>query len=321
MNEIEGLIQKAAAIRAPHLAENIHDAWRVINGPADGAPAGLSADFYQDYLVVNARASVPTSVVERWCEALWSVFAPKGQLLKILHERVGESTSRPFRGVLPSGPVGIREGEVRLLCNLDADFATGLYLDLHDVRLWLGLHTRKQEVLNLFSYTCSFSVHAAMGGARRLTSVDASKRALHRGRENMRANGLDPNAHRWFADDVMTHLGRAAKRGDTYDWIIADPPAFGRAGKRRFELKRDLDGLLDQSLTLLSAGGRLMLCTHTAGFIREFLLEALHGSAAKIGRKLELVKTFGLPRWDHPVLADKPGDRGDYLQVLVVEAK
>ena len=320
-SNLASLIQKAAAARAAYLADNVHEAWRLINGPGDGAAPGLSADFYGKYLVVNARASVPAEILEEWCEALWAYYSPPALVCKIFAEKVTESTSRLFRGTWPQEPLSIREGKVQLLCNLDEDFATGLYLDLHDVRLWLGQETEGLEVLNLFSYTCSFSAHAALGGAKRVTSVDASKRALNRGRENMRINGIDPNQHRWFSDDVLTHLKRASKRGDRYDFIILDPPAFGRAGKRVFELKKDLVSLLDHSLSLLRHGGRLLISIHTAGFEQGVLLEELNRVAKSLKFRLKTLKHFGLPVWDHPILDNKPGDRGDYLQVLVVEAK
>ena len=320
-SKIANLIQKAESARKAHLRNHVHEAWRLINGPADGAPPGLSVDFYQQYLVVNARASVATETLEQWCETLRMYFSPPGLVCKMFAENVSESTSYLFHGEWPRAPFVIREGEVQLFCYLNEEFATGLYLDLHDVRLWLGSQTKGIEVLNLFSYTCSFSAHAAFGGARRVTSVDASKRALNRGRENMTINGLDPHKHRWFSDDVLTHLKRAVKRGDRYDLIILDPPAFGRAGKRVFELKRDLPSLLSQTLSLLVDGGRLLLSVHTAGFEPSDLLSELHASAKNQNLHLKLIKNFGLPVWDHPVLADKPGDRGDYLQVLVVEAK
>src|SRR2546429_52057 len=81
--------------------------------------------------------------------------------------------------------------------------ATGLFLDQRDTRLHVRACSKGVEVLNLFAYTCAFSVHAALGGARRVTSVDSSRAALSRGRENMSASGLDPDAHRWFDDDAI----------------------------------------------------------------------------------------------------------------------
>ena len=319
--EIKAAIHRAAEKRAAHLSENVHEAWRLINGPADGAPAGLSVDFYRDYLVVNARAKVSSLAVQAWCDALWDFYSPPGLLLKTFAERASESTSELVKGQFPQSALHVQEGPAQLLAYLDEEFATGLYLDLHDVRIWLGQQSQGLRVLNLFSYTCSFSVHAALGGAARVTSVDASKKALNRGRENMRINGLDPDLHRWFSDDVLTHLKRAVKREDRYELIILDPPAFGRAKGKVFELRKDLDELLDHTVGLLAEEGCLLLSIHTAGFESDRLMASLSRSAKKLGRTAKLLKSFGLPVWDHPVLGQNPGDRGDYLQVLVVEAK
>ena len=137
----------------------------------------------------------------------------------------------------------------------------------------------------------------------------------------MQANGFDADQHRWFADDVPTFLQRAVKRGELYDWIVLDPPAFGRAGKKRFELKSALPALLDATIRLLSPNGRLLLSVHTAGHHQDGLWAQIEASAARVGRSIQHFESFGLPVWDHPVTGPGEADRGDYLQVLVVGAK
>jgi 23S rRNA (cytosine1962-C5)-methyltransferase len=315
------LIRRAAELRSAHLEAYPHQAWRLINGPGDGAPAGLSADIYGDFLLVTARLELASERVDRWCDALFDAYSPSGLILKRLGLRPSECTTRLYRGVDSDGPIAIVEAGATLLCTLNEDVATGLYLDLHDVRAWFGQQVQGATVLNLFSYTCSFSVHAVHGGAARVTSVDVSKKALRRGRENMAANGFDADQHRWFADDALSYLQRAVKRGGRFDWIILDPPAFGRAGNKRFALKKDLSSMLEAAIQLLADDGRLLLSVHTAGYDHSGLWDEIQRCGALLGRSIGQVKTFGLPEWDHPVLGNRHGDRGDYLQVLVVQAK
>ena len=317
--KIEELLQRADQRRRAFLQQNHRNAWRLVNGPADGAPAGLSVDRYCDYIVLNIRSSVSQSQRNAWAQTLWDFYAPTGLILKTWAQKIGDSRSELLFGSFPREPFVVQEGNVSLLCELGSEMPTGLYLDLHEVRNWLGSQVAKAEVLNLFSYTCSFSVHAAVGGARRVTSVDVAKRALNRGRDSMALNQLSPDNHRWFADDVLTFLKRSRIREDKYDWIILDPPAFGRAGKKTFELRRDLDRLLEDTVALLSDKGRLLLSIHTAGFHPEELEVTLSQKAKKQGKLVKTLYSFGLPESDHPVLGTSRGDRGDYLQVLVVE--
>jgi len=317
--KIKELLQRAEHRRRDFLLQNRRDAWRVINGPGDGAPAGLSVDKYGEYFVLNVRSGVSLQDRDDWSKTLSEFYSPAGVIQKTWAPKVMNSRSELVFGSFPSAPIIIQEANVKLLCELNTEMPTGLYLDLHEVRNWFYSKAIDTEVLNLFSYTCSFSTHAAAGGARRVTSVDAAKRALNIGRENMVLNNLLPDNHRWFADDVLTFLKRSRIREDKYDWIILDPPAFGRAGKKTFELRRDLDRLLEDTMALLGEEGRLLLSIHTSGFHAEELEVTLRRKANNQGKSLKVLKVFGLPQSDHPVLAASRGDRGDYLQVLVVE--
>ena len=178
----------------------------MVNGTGDGAPPGLTIDRYRGWVVLCARDDMADSEVDRWCVAVTEVLSPEGVVVKRVANRPADTSSRVYAGLLAEEPMVIREGDARILCDLDDGLATGLYLDLSHVRLRVRALSEGLEVLNLFSYTCAFSVHAALGGASRVTSVDASRRALRRGRANMEASGLDADAHRWFADDVLEHL-------------------------------------------------------------------------------------------------------------------
>jgi 23S rRNA (cytosine1962-C5)-methyltransferase len=119
-------------------------------------------------------------------------------------------------------------------------------------------------MLNLFAYTCSFTVCAAAGGAE-TCSVDAAKRVLGCGRENLQLNGIDPaDGHRFLADDAMKVVPRLAKRGETFDLIVLDPPTFGRADGRVFQIEKDLSGLVRDCFEILAPGGWLLVSCNYA---------------------------------------------------------
>jgi 23S rRNA (cytosine1962-C5)-methyltransferase len=288
------------------------DAYRVINGPADGGPAGLTLDRYARWLVLTTRAE---DVQEAWANASLDALDADGLVLKTAKT---PPASRLYRGELPKEPIAVREEGATFLCDLDSGLSTGLFLDHREARIAARAHSKDQEVLNLFAYTGAFSVHAALGGARRVTSVDAMKRALERGRENMKRSGLDPDRHRWFPDDVLEHVARQRRRGPAYGLVIADPPVVGRAKGATFSLERDLERLAEGCVGSVVPGGVVMLATHAIDVGEARLLDALERAAE--GRAIEVLARLGLPDWDHPVVKGKSDlkDRGDYLKTLVV---
>jgi 23S rRNA (cytosine1962-C5)-methyltransferase len=307
-NRMRAILRQATAKRAPVAKALGVDAYRLLNGSADGAPSGLTLDRYGRWLVLAARAELDLTQVEAWARAALEAIDADGLILKTLAVPVSKSSSRVFSGAL-SGPVAVHEGDATFLCDLDSGLSTGLFLDHREARLFVRRFAAGAEVLNLFAYTCAFSVHAALGGAARLTSVDAMKRVLERGRENMRASGLDPDQHRWFPDDVMDHVARQKRRGPAYRVVIADPPVLGRAKGATFSLARDLDRLAEGCVGCAAEGGVVLLATHALEIDEARLVAALEGAASAAGRGIEVIARLGLPEWDHPVL-DSSGDRG-----------
>ncbi|MCA9555695.1 MAG: class I SAM-dependent rRNA methyltransferase [Myxococcales bacterium] len=298
------------------------DACRLLNGPADGAPPGLTLDRYDRWLVMTARAAVPAAEVTAWSAAAFEALGAEGLVLKTLETRAVDSSSRVLFGEVPGERVPVREADATLLCALDDGVQTGLFLDHRETRIRARDFAAGVEVLNLFSYTCAFSVHAALAGATRITSVDVSRRALDWGRDNMTASGLDPDRHRWFADDVVRHVGRGAPKA--YGLVVLDPPVFGRAKGRTFSLVADLPALLDGAIRKLVDGGVLVFSTHHQALEDAALVGAAQGAAARDGRRVVVVERMGLP-WDHPVEAASLGraetDRGDYLKTLVLRVE
>ena len=113
----------------------------------------------------------------------------------------------------------VNEGGLRFEVNLSDYVDTGLFLDHRQTRAMVREQAAGKDVLNLFCYTSSFSVSAALSGAT-TTSVDLSGKAIERSRSNFEANGLDPHLHRFFKEDAMKFLSRSVRRSDKYDFIV-----------------------------------------------------------------------------------------------------
>lgn len=133
-------------------------------------------------------------------------------------------------------------------------------------------------MLNLFAYTCAFSVAAAMRGAI-ATSVDLSKRYLDWGRENFRANQMDPGLHEFHAGDVFDRLQLFAKQARRFDLIVVDPPTFSRDRDGNvFRVEDDYPRLARQAVTLLAPGGWLLSCTNHRGIPAQGLRRMLEST-------------------------------------------
>lgn len=162
-----------------------------------------------------------------------------------------------------------QEGTARLLLNLTDYLDTGLFLDHRPIRLKIGQQSHGKDVLNLFAYTCSASVHAALGGAREVVSVDLSNTYLNWGRRNFALNGIDYSRHQFVEADVMAWLQQCRQR---FDVIFIDPPTFSNSKKMQdvFDVQRDHVELLTKAMRLLTPGG---ICYFSTNFRRFELAE------------------------------------------------
>jgi 23S rRNA (cytosine1962-C5)-methyltransferase len=170
----------------------------------------------------------------------------------------------------------VEENGMHFGLDFGAGYSAGLFIDQRANRAFLRRSTPRR-VLNTFAYTCSFSVAAALAGAETV-SIDLSKKSLDRGRENFALNGLDtvsarPGAtHRFYADDVLDVLPRLARKRETFDAIILDPPTFSRGNKgRRFQVENDLEALLLAALEVAAPRAKILLSTNCTKLPRRAL--------------------------------------------------
>ena len=149
--------------------------------------------------------------------------------------------------------------------------------------VWLENIIRKQplNILNLFAYTGAATVAAARAGAR-VTHLDSVKSAITWAHENARLNHITEKLIRWIEDDAMKFVAREAKRGNTYDGIILDPPRFGRGTKGEiWKLLDDLPRLLEACVSILSPRARFLLVNAYTADISAVALGQLVSSTMK----------------------------------------
>jgi 23S rRNA (cytosine1962-C5)-methyltransferase len=171
-------------------------------------------------------------------------------------------------------------------------------------------------VLNLFSYTGGFSVHAALGGARRVTSVDIAAPAIAAAQDNFRRSGIAPAEHGFHAVDAFDFLARAAADGRRWDLVIVDPPSFAPSEKARGKALPAYTRLAGQGLAVTAPGGLFALASCSSHVTELDLLGCLASAAGRAGRRVRARHILGAAS-DHPVLPGFP--EGRYLKFFLCD--
>lgn len=292
--ELAQALAEAAWLRAP--LARVTDAYRLVNGAGDGLP-GIVVDRYGDHAVLAlegdaALAREPELVAGVSGLDAGSVHVRRHLRADLRRVDVGALAPRgAAAGAAPVAPLVVTERGLRLVVRLDGGLSTGLFVDQRENRALVRSLAAGGRFLNLFAYTGSFTLAAAAGGARATTSVDVSRAALARARENLALNGLDGPAHALVKDDVVAWLRRARRREERFDLIVLDPPSFGSArGRAGFTVSRDLVPVAAAALALLAPGGRLLAVTNHRRTSPERLRRALHEAARAAGREVAALK-------------------------------
>lgn len=235
----------------------------------------LSIDFYAGRFCIHYFSphrnenSIPVHLEEEVFQVLSTLFnASKEDIYwrtRFKREKLQQydksDTSKDFFEVLEYGVVF----RVNLVDYLD----TGLFLDHRETRRLVSTYCKDKRVLNLFAYTCSFSVHAAKAGARFTKSVDMSNTYTQWGKENFRLNGLSLKNNVIVREDCLKFLKSEVFSNEKYDVIIIDPPTISRSKKmdQMFDVQQDYVTLINQALQLLSDGGIIFFSTNSRKFI------------------------------------------------------
>jgi 23S rRNA (cytosine1962-C5)-methyltransferase len=147
---------------------------------------------------------------------------------------------------------------------------TGLFLDMRNGRTWLREQSMDKNVLNLFAYTCAFSLNAIAGGATKVVNIDLSKASLSKGRENHQLNELAKKQGKtvvFEGVDIFKSNSRIRKYGP-YDILVCDPPSFQKGS---VNIERDYAKIIRRIPQWMNAGASLMLCLNSPDLDEEFL--------------------------------------------------
>ncbi len=162
----------------------------------------------------------------------------------------------------------VLEYGVKFKVNLEDYLDTGLFLDHRETRRLVASLAKGKRLLNLFAYTCSFSVQAAVAGAGYTKSVDMSNTYTDWGRDNFLLNGLSLKTNEIVREDCLKFLEEEARARVRYDLIVIDPPTISRSKKmdQMFDVQLDYPYLIEQALELLAPGGVIFFSTNSRKF-------------------------------------------------------
>lgn len=227
---------------------------------------------------------------------------PLNWVFQSRHE--GRSETRLMAGSVPE-PHVVSERGARYLVHVLKGQNHGLFLDMAEGRQWVREHAAGAKVLNLFAYTCAFSVAALQGGAKQVVNVDMSAGAIALGQQNHALNGLQAGAS-FLAHDIFKTWGKLTRSGP-HHLIIVDPPSYQKGS---FVATKDYLRLMRRLPDLLRPDGKVLLCLNAPELDTAFLQDQMHEAAP------ELVFEQRLP---NPVsFADASPERA--LKVLVYRA-
>ena len=222
--------------------------------------------------------------------------------LAVQHRYLPDSTTQWLVGE-PVEEWTLIEGGLRYRIDLGKKQNNGLFLDMRYGRDWVRANASGKRVLNLFAYTCGFSVAAIAGGAQHVVNLDMSRAALSRGRDNHRLNGHDLSQVRFLGHDLFKSWGKVINSGP-YDLVIIDPPTFQKGS---FLLTKDYQRVLRRLPELLSAGGTVLACSNDPATGPDFLIDGVTREAPG----LKFVERLANP----PEFPDTDGECG--LKALV----
>ena len=310
---------KDQEIDAAFLKMRVNEAWeyrkktvdtsscRIIFGEADFLP-GIVIDKFADVCVVQSLALGIDRLKPVILQALKEVLAEDGMILRGIYERSdvkvrkneGMELYKGFIGEPFDTNVEIVENGVKYMVDVKDGQKTGFFLDQKYNRLAIQKLCPGAKVLDCFTHTGSFALNAGIAGAASVLGVDASELGVEQARLNARLNGLEDRVQFQCAD-VFDLLPQLEEKGEKFDVIILDPPAFT---KSRSSVKNAVKGYREinlRAMKLIKDGGFLATCSCSHFMTYELFTQTIHQAARNVHKRLRQVE-YRTQAPDHPIL-------------------
>jgi 23S rRNA (cytosine1962-C5)-methyltransferase len=289
--------------------QQIPDSYRVFHGRGKTWPGleFVTLDYFHPVLVVTLFHQPPETWLENFSQELIAQIPNAIQAVVVQHRYAEGDPSDVIAGELPQ-TVYAKRGDLKFQLTLAKQQNLGFFLDIEPARQWLEQEAAGKKILNLFAYTCSFSVVAIAAGADKVVNLDMSSASLNLGRTNHQINGLDKLRSQYLAENILKSWGRI-KRAGPYDMVILDPPSFQKGS---FDSERDYPKLVKRLPELMPQGGWVLACLNNPDLDSQFLLKtfAEHCSGASFVQRLA----------SNPDFPDIEAERGLKMLVFFIKA-
>ncbi len=326
--------KKDTVIDAGFIEMRVRNAWeyrkatvdisscRLIFGEADFLP-GIVIDKFSDVLVVESLALGIDRLKPLILEKVKKVLSEDGIFIRGIYERSdakvrlqeGMERYKGFIGEPFDTKVEITENGVRYLVDVRDGQKTGFFLDQKYNRQALQRLCPGKRVLDCFTHTGSFALNAGIAGASSVLGVDASEVGIAQARENAELNGLSDRVS-FVCADVFDLLPELEKKGEQFDIVILDPPAFT---KSRSSVKNAVKGYREinlRGLKLVKDGGYLATCSCSHFMDPELFAKTIRQAAAGVHKRLRQVE-YRTQAADHPILW--AADESYYLKFYIFQ--
>lgn len=309
-------LDSGAAPGEPHA---ITDAYRVVNGENDGMP-GLVVDRYRDVVVLKLYSAAWFPHLADVVPAIVDVLAPTSLVLRLARNlQAGPLHGVEEAMVLVGEPIdgNVLFTEANLLFDADVIHGqkTGHFLDQRDNRIRVGRLAAGKRVLDVFSCTGGFSVHAAAGGANAVTSIDSSPGAIETAKLNMAYNSgrLSVRAcdHVTICGEAFGELEKLVAAKRRFDVIVIDPPSFAQNAASTARALVAYERLTTLAVALLDRDGVLVQSSCSSRVSPAEFYRSVHAAASRAGVDLVEIERTG-HAIDHPVTFPE----GGYLKTL-----
>jgi len=310
-------LSSALALRKTLGLDERAGATRLVNSEGDDL-SGLIVDRYGEYLAVQVTALAMAVRLDTLCDALESLVAPRGILLRGAERGLAKLeglalVDRVVRGTAPAGAIFVHEHGLKFGVDLAEGQKTGFYLDQRDNRQAAARYARGRRVLDMFCYSGGFAVACAVsGGARSVLAVDTSAKAAALARANAELNGAANVTVE--AVDAFEKLDALTAAGERFGMVILDPPKFARSRSTVDDALRAYHRINRVAVGLLEPGGILVTCSCSGSVSRDDFLQMLSGVAQRSARPLQVLESRGAAA-DHPVSASCL--EGEYLTCVI----
>lgn len=215
----------------------------------------LNIDFFSPVILITAYRSSEDNFEEQLAQSLFLLGnALTVEAVVIQRRYKTDVKSQCLAGVVPER-VFASENDLRYVLELSGRQNVGFFLDMLPGRQWIAERAKGKTVLNLFAYTCAFSVVASSRGARSVVNLDMSRSAIRTGQQNHQLNNLSGGVS-YLAHELFRSLGKLKKRGP-FDLIVVDPPSRQPGS---FVAAKDYPRLLRRLPELAAEGAELLIC-------------------------------------------------------------